>query len=603
MLTSNLEKKISKIIAILVGIAMCFTVLANPDVSYGATGTAHDTLSERTALNNKLYEQAKTKHTTTAVLSRYQDIYLKDMYETDEKGMTSAQQKIVKAKADEIIAAKKEELNVEKLTQYQMLRAFHDWIIEHFYFYSSVNKISSSCDNPYYLLTTEYDNSANGGKGKIRSRCNGFSATFIAFARSQGIPARDIGGTYIPETRRVASDAKWAKKTELQVTHHWSQAYVDSNDDGKKEWIVVDCNADCWNSYNTTDRYTKGGNFYGDTYNQVREAYFNVSAKRLAQSHVILSFRPGSKDLKYLNNSDEKEKLTAFLGIVRNKKSNGKRINSSYSTSKPATWFASGDTNSKGDGNGNLYKLYWPEDKGLYGKLDLSGFKALQNVEVAGNNLTSLYLKSCPSLTTVAASQNDLKTIDTRGSKKLKLLSVQGNPATYVAYTFNTNKTGIIKTYDSNGTVSVHYSQKSGGKHQHTASAFAKSGYKFVGWYRSGKCVSKEKKLVSSAKTSVTYIAKFAKKLSQVGTPAAAKSGTKVKVSWKKVTGADGYHVAQYAIKNGKYVLVSKSFTKERSKVFAATKGKTYYYRVRAYDVVDGEKFYASWSKMKKYKR
>lgn len=603
MLTSKLVKKMNRVLAILVGFAMCFTVLAMPEISYGAASTAHDTLAERVALNNKMYEQSQTKHTTTAVLSRYQDKYLKDMFETNEKGMTSAQQAVIKEKANEIIAARKKELNVKTLTQYQMLRAFHDWIIEHFYYYSGVNKISSSCDNPYYLLTTEYNNTANGGKGKIRSRCNGYTATFIAFARSQGIPARSVGGTYIPATRKTADNSQWIKQSKLQESHQWSQAYVDSNGDGKKEWIVVDCNADCWNSYSTTKYYVEGGNFYGDAYDQVREAYFNVSAKRLAQSHVILSFRPGSKDLKYLNNSYEKGKITAFLGTIRNNKSNGKRINASYSTASPATWFTSGDTKSKGDGNGNLYKLYWPKEKGLYGKLDLSGFKALQNVEILSNNLTSLYLKNCPCLTTVSASGNDLKTIDTTGSKKLTLLSVQGNPATYVAYTFNTNKTAVIKTYDNNGTVSVRYSKTSNGNHQHTASAFAKSGYKFVGWYRGSSCVSRAQNLVSTRAVSSTYVAKFAKKLSQISTPSAVKSGTKVKVSWKKITGADGYHVAQYSLKKGKYVLVSNYLTKDGSKLFAATKGKTYYYRVRAYDIVDGEKFYASWSKMKTYKR
>ena len=108
---------------------------------------------------------------------------------------------------------------------------------------------------------------------------------------------------------------------------------------------------------------------------------------------------------------------------------------------------------------------------------------------------------------------------------------------------------------------------------------------------------------MSTRTASSTYIAKFAKKLIQVSTPSAAKNGSKVKVSWKKASGTDGYHVAQYFLKNGKYVLVNDCFTKETSKTFTATKGKTYYYRVRVYDVVDGEKFYASWSKMKSYKR
>ena len=40
-----------------------------------------------------------------------------------------------------------------------------------------------------------------------------------------------------------------------------------------------------------------------------------------------------------------------------------------------------------------------------------------------------------------------------------------------------------------------------------------------------------------------------------------------------------------------------------KSKVIAATKGKTYYYKVRAYKVVDGKKVYGPWSDVKSFKR
>lgn len=489
-------------------IIMTFMMSAILPCNYSSAATyPYNTLDKRAAVNQKKYNQSESM--TAFAISRYQDVYLTDMFETNEKGMTVEQQEYVKAVADEIVAAAAEEKGAE-LTDYEKIRAFHDWIIEHFYYYKWVNNYSSDCDNPYYLLTTEYNKT---GEGKIRSRCNGFSSTLIAFSRAYGMPARSISGHYIPEVRKTANNSKWSKITKLENNHAWTQIYVDRDGDGTKEWIVVDCNADCWNRYNPSSGYIEEGDFYDQSvYEAVRCAYFDVSAKRLAQSHTIISFRSGSKDVKYIGNAFEKKKLKAFLEIKYNGKKNGKKINSSYTADDVGTWVAIDDVKSKGDGYGKLYKLYWPSNANLYGKLDLSGFTALQNFSVTNNKLTSLYLKNCTSLTTVAASQNKLKTIDTRGSKKLTLLSVQGNPATFVAYTFNANRTAIIKTNNAGGTVSVKYNKTSAGKHQHVMTAFAKSGYKFIGWYQGNKKISGKAKMVKTNVKGFTYVAKFKKK-------------------------------------------------------------------------------------------
>lgn len=483
-----------------------FVTLFTPAVQVSAADTyPYNTLAKRTAVNKKIYDQAAKMN--NMALKRYRDKSLTDMFETDEKGMTTTQQAVIKTKADEIIDKAAQEKG-EALTDYEKLDAFHDWIIEHFYYYRNVNNLSSKCDNPYYLLTTEYNN----GNGRIRSRCNGYSATFIAFARSQGFEACGVDGEYFPAARQKANNSLWAKKKTLNKGHTWSMARIDKDGNGTKEWIMVDCNADCWNRYTPSEGYVREGNFYDQSkYEAVRTAYFDVSAKRLAQSHCIISLRPGSKNVEYISNTAEKDKLKAFLNIKRNGKTNGKRINASYTTTNVKTWFAKNDVESKGDGYGKLYKLYWPADVGLYGKLDLSGFKSLQNFSVHNNKLTSLYLKNCPKLSTVSAYSNNLKTIDTRGSKNIKLLSVQGNPTTAVYYSFNTNKTATVKA-STGGTVTVRYSKVSSSKHKHELAAYAKSGYKFVGWYSGNKLITKNKKTTKYLSKGFTYTAKFKKK-------------------------------------------------------------------------------------------
>ena len=76
----------------------------------------------------------------------------------------------------------------------------------------------------------------------------------------------------------------------------------------------------------------------------------------------------------------------------------------------------------------------------------------------------------------------------------------------------------------------------------------------------------------------------------------------KTVVSFKKVSGAKGYQI-QYA-KNKKFTKSKKSKTTKKIKytVKKLKKKKTYYFRVRAYKLVNGVKKYGAWSAVKKVK-
>ncbi|MDO4484963.1 MAG: fibronectin type III domain-containing protein [Bacillota bacterium] len=72
----------------------------------------------------------------------------------------------------------------------------------------------------------------------------------------------------------------------------------------------------------------------------------------------------------------------------------------------------------------------------------------------------------------------------------------------------------------------------------------------------------------------------------------------KITVKWKKVSGAKGYKIYRATSKSGKYKCIkttkSTSYTNKSLK-----KGKKYYYKVRAYRVVDGKTKYSSYSAVK----
>ena len=79
------------------------------------------------------------------------------------------------------------------------------------------------------------------------------------------------------------------------------------------------------------------------------------------------------------------------------------------------------------------------------------------------------------------------------------------------------------------------------------------------------------------------------------------KKKNKVVVNWKKDKYAKGYQV-QYSISR-KFVKAKKVEKKTCSVTLRKLiKKKTYYIRVRAYNIYNGKKVYGKWSKVKKVK-
>lgn len=511
-----------------------FLMLSFLTINQVSADETYGSLDARIYKNQKMLDLSNKA--TSLDRERYTDKYLKDYAATNYKGLTVEQQKKVQTLADKTILAN----NKQNMTYKERVLKFHDWIVENFYYYQYPNKISSlsangkNYDNPYYLLTYEYETN-----GKIRARSDGFATMLVALARSQGIPAKTVGGYYYKDAR--TNYINWGSNVNSSTINHiFVQVYVNGS------WIVVDPMADSYKEYNeTTNEYTNNVPTTNENYNN---KYFNPHINDLSKTHVMLRYYSGSNNIRYLTNSYEKTKITNFLNKVYNKKTNGKRINSSYNKYYPSTWFTNG-TSSTGDGMGKISKLYWPSGKGLYGSLDLSGFSSLQKLSVYNNRITSLNLSNCPSINTVLVAYNKMSKIVITGSKNLTLLSAQSNPTTYVRYDYSSaNKTAIIKS-TTGGTISVRYEKTANGQNKHQMKAVAKTGYEFKGWYSGSKKIKSSSSITVYNNQSFTYTAKFAKKPKKTYILISIKSqklwyykNGKLKLTTKVVTGQKGKH-------------------------------------------------------------
>ncbi len=91
--------------------------------------------------------------------------------------------------------------------------------------------------------------------------------------------------------------------------------------------------------------------------------------------------------------------------------------------------------------------------------------------------------------------------------------------------------------------------------------------------------------------------------LKKLSAPTVTKSGTKVKVKWKNISGESGYQISRSTSKSGTSVVATYATTSGTYKTVSATKGKKYYYRVRAYKKVGSKTVYGPWSEPKLYTR
>ena len=79
------------------------------------------------------------------------------------------------------------------------------------------------------------------------------------------------------------------------------------------------------------------------------------------------------------------------------------------------------------------------------------------------------------------------------------------------------------------------------------------------------------------------------------------KNSTSVKVKWNKINGTTGYEIYKSTSKTKNFKLLKRVNNSYSSYSFKATRNKKYYYKIRAYKLVDGKRIYAPFSNVKAF--
>ncbi len=433
----------------------------------------------------------------------YLDASLGEMNETKETPMTEEEQRQIRELGIKILTESGK--NPDYMTDYEKTQVFHDWIKEHFYYYHG----EDVKQNPAEL----YKMYEADEQGRILTWCNGYSAMLIAFCRSQGIPATTVAGHYIRCSKSATvsqADESWRAEALTRPltmrTHWWTIVYVNKN--GIDQWVQVDCNADCYNSFSTGD-YTTSSSELIQKYSQV---LFAPNLYTFSRSHIIWGYRLGSHSMSCFFDEKEKQQISSFLEYSYRNMTNGERINgTSYNKADPATWFPK-NSKTESFGNGKLYRLYFPENRKISGELMLNGFEKLRNIKIVNNNITKLDVTDSPSIVTVNASGCRLETARVTGSSKINLLNLLDNPLKKIEYDFKNSKTAVIKA-QGHGTVSVRSYLNDYSEPRHRLVGKADTGYLFDGWYSKQGLVNTKSDIISTKASSFDYTAVFKHKM------------------------------------------------------------------------------------------
>lgn len=157
------------------------------------------------------------------------------------------------------------------MTEYEKVAAIYDWIVnvvDYDYAVAALTSGQTSKYNAFYLEGVFNDH---------RAVCDGKSKAFALLCGMEGIKAVRVVGYANKNLKELTPDRQKA------CGHAWNKVFIDADDDGEREWYVVDTT---WGDLAVEKEGASG------TFEYLNYAYFLKTDKDIENTHVAKTYSP-----------------------------------------------------------------------------------------------------------------------------------------------------------------------------------------------------------------------------------------------------------------------------------------------------------------------
>lgn len=168
-----------------------------------------------------------------------------------------------------------------KITSYEKLQAIYTWVSQNIYY-----------DWDAFNYGQRGDNSAIGTLAGKKAVCEGYAELSNALIRAAKIPSKVTVG--------YAGEALTDDNVTAGSNHAWNDVYLDANNDGVKEWIIIDTT---WGSLNKYQNRTYNGQAEIPEIGLTpRNSYFNPDLLEYSATHLITNNEYNYRQAYYYEN-------------------------------------------------------------------------------------------------------------------------------------------------------------------------------------------------------------------------------------------------------------------------------------------------------------